>query len=187
MPRIFTEEQKERIRELNRLRYSKNSEACKKRSTEWAKKNHDRVCASRKRYTQKNSEKILAYQRNRRKTDERCAITNRMRVGFRAMIRGKQKKCNVTEFIGVCRDEFLKIMESKFKDGMTWENTQIDHYVPLSYFDVKNREDMFVAWNPLNLNPCFPYQNARKFTNLPEDHKEHIENIKNTIRTTRTT
>ena len=63
----------------------------------------------------------------------------------------------------------MKHLESKFKEGMSWDNYgkggwEIDHIYPLSRFDIKSKEDpnFKKAWALSNLQPLWKQENIRK-------------------------
>ena len=67
-----------------------------------------------------------------------------------------------------CTIKELKIyLESKFQPGMTWENHgrfgwHIDHEVPLSSFDLTDREQFLKACHYTNLQPLWWNENLSK-------------------------
>ena len=70
---------------------------------------------------------------------------------------------------------------------MTWENRgidgwHIDHYVPISYFDMSKEEDRFICWNYRNLRPLWGDENIEKGNTLPDDYLQHIEKIKKNLK-----
>jgi hypothetical protein len=83
-----------------------------------------------------------------------------------------------------CTGLELKVwLESQFTNGMSWENRgidgwHIDHYVPISYFDLSQEEDRFICWNYRNLRPLWSAENVEKGNSLPDDYLQHIEKIK---------
>jgi 5-methylcytosine-specific restriction endonuclease McrA len=60
---------------------------------------------------------------------------------------------------------------------MSWDNIQIDHYVPIKCFDIFNDIEMKIAWNIDNLNPVTAEENKAKNSKIPNDANEHIRNI----------
>jgi hypothetical protein len=71
----YYKENKELIKEKQRLRYSKNIDYYRK----WSQDNKDLVCKNVKNWTIKNRSKINEYNRHRRKTDPRYAMIENLR------------------------------------------------------------------------------------------------------------
>lgn len=177
---------KEKISATSKLYYSENKEKRNSQTVEWQKRNPEKLKEIRKRTVDKNWDKILLAQRERRARSPKCRIMNRMRSGFKGWLNGRQKKCSVTDLIGLSKDDFILYIESLFVDGMTWDNIHIDHYVPLSYFDPTNDNDMKVCWCYMNLRPLLAKDNISKNNIIPDNYKEHIEAIKKYLTTAST-
>ena len=68
-----------------------------------------------------------------------------------------------------CSVEFLKqYLEFKFQSGMTWDNHSqfgwhIDHIIPLSSFDLTDREQFLKACHYTNLQPLWWNENLSKY------------------------
>jgi len=61
-------------------------------------------------------------------------------------------------YLGISMEEYVTYLESKFVDGMSWNNMdewQIDHIIPFRSFDLTNEEEMFKAFNYTNTQPLF--------------------------------
>lgn len=58
-------------------------------------------------------------------------------------------------FFGIDSRSFRKWIELQFEDDCKWENFsekwQLDHIIPVAYFDFKNQEDMKLCWNFINI------------------------------------
>lgn len=77
-----------------------------------------------------------------------------------------------------CSIEELKIwLENKFQSGMTWENWgtgdgkwHIDHIMPLSSFDLTDREQFLKACHYTNLQPLWAEDNLRKGNKMEKNN-----------------
>ena len=70
-------------------------------------------------------------------------------------------------------EDFIKHMESKFQDGMPWDNRSewdIDHIIPFAF--AKSIKDLFILNHYSNIQPLFKQDNKTKFTSLPENVEE---------------
>lgn len=153
---------------------------------EWASKNKDKIRVSRTRYYQKNREKILSqrkknrasnlqkhreirnsYDRKKIDSDVNYKLAKNLRNRMRMAIKRRYKSGSAVRDLG-CSIDFLKIyLESKFLDGMSWDNWSktgwhIDHIIPLSSFDLTNRIDFLKACHYSNLQPLWATDNLSK-------------------------
>jgi hypothetical protein len=72
-------------------------------------------------------------------------------------IRKKQKAGSAVQDLGCSIPEFMAYFERLFTAGMTWDNWgavwEIDHELPLSSFDLADREEFLAACHFTNLQP----------------------------------
>jgi hypothetical protein len=71
------------------------------------------------------------------------------------------------KFLGCSILEFKKHLESKFKEGMNWENHNqygwhIDHIIPCINFNLTNPEEIKKCFHYTNLQPLWWYENLSK-------------------------
>lgn len=82
-------------------------------------------------------------------------------------IKKNSKTGSAVTDLGCSIDELSAHLESKFTDGMNWENYgktgwHIDHIRPLSSFDLTNQEDVRKACHYTNLQPLWWQDNLSK-------------------------
>ena len=124
-----------------------------------------------KKYIRNN--KILSEKRlQRSKNDSQFRFSNNVRnliwQSFKRACDGKYKKSEKTETILGCTiPEFIKHLQSLFKEGMTLENNgqcvecwHIDHKIPLA--SAKNEEDIIKLCHYTNLQPMWSRENISK-------------------------
>jgi hypothetical protein len=91
------------------------------------------------------------------------------------------KNKGTNEYLGCSRDEYIKWINTN-KKGFTLDNYgkewHIDHVIPLSKFDMKNKEEIELAFNWRNTMPLAAKENLAKNNKilLPQI-KEHYENL----------
>ena len=76
---------------------------------------------------------------------------------------GYTKKSKSVNILGCSYSEFKSYIESKFKDGMTWENYgewHLDHIVPISW--VKSENEIYTLNHYTNFQPLWAYDNLLK-------------------------
>lgn len=74
-----------------------------------------------------------------------------------------RKKSKFSEYIGCERDILISYLESKFTEGMSWENYgkwHIDHIIPLSSAD--SEEQLYKLCHYSNLQPLWAEDNIKK-------------------------
>lgn len=102
----------------------------------------------------------------------KLSCTIRTRVGS-ALKRGKYKKnLHFKEYIGCFGDELIIYIESKFKEGMSWDNHgewHVDHIIPLDL--AKTEEDIYKLNHYMNLSPLWAKDNWSKHAKLTEEAK----------------
>lgn len=137
-----------------------------------AKEERNRMIAYRKtdeyKIEQKNKDKVRRYEKwkNKFKNDPLFALKKRLRT----LIRGSFRKSGYTNFtmktesiVGISYNEFKIYMESKFVDGMSWDNKNewhIDHIIPLS--SGKSEDELIALSHYTNLQPLWAMDNLKK-------------------------
>ncbi len=107
------------------------------------------------------------YQKNKLLCDPSYRISKNLRSRIRSAIKNNQKSGRTLEILG-CDILFLKVhLESKFKEGMTWENYglhgwHIDHIRPCDSFDLSDPEQQKKCFHYSNLQPLWAKDNLSK-------------------------
>ena len=101
--------------------------------------------------------------RHRTKTD----INFRLASNLRHRLWKSIKTGSHVKDLGCSIDQLKTHLESKFTDGMSWDNYgskgwHIDHVIPLSSFDLKDREQFLKACHYSNLQPLWAMDNILK-------------------------
>jgi len=122
-------------------------------------------------YRTQNKEQVTEWSRlwstQRRKEDVNFRLRKTLRGRLKAAIKNNQKTGSAVRDLG-CSVEELKIyLESKFQPGMTWENWSlhgwhIDHIIPLSLFNLSDRDQLRKACHYTNLQPLWAKDNLSK-------------------------
>lgn len=173
----------------NKEKYKKYAEDNKERISRYRKSNKQKTSLRMKKYYIDNKPKLISqrniYNRNRKKYDVNYKLTCSLRTRLYCAIRNKQKLGSAVKDLG-CSIEQLKLhLESKFGSGMTWDNWNyngwhIDHIIPLSSFDLTNREQFLKACHYTNLQPLWSNDNISKGDKIG-GHAENRTPVSNTF------
>jgi len=135
-------------------------------------KNKSDKCKYQKEYYNIHKEKIFYqrndYERKRRKTDPNFKLRKLLRSRLRNTLKGNYRTGSAVRDLGCTIDELKVYLESKFQEGMTWENHgtiwHIDHIEPLCSFDLTHHEQLLAAIHFTNLRPIFKEENLSKIS-----------------------
>lgn len=92
-------------------------------------------------------------------------IAKRLRTRLYIAIRNQQKTGSAVRDLGCSIPELIDYFIPLFQEGMSWENHgewHIDHIVPLTAFDLEDREQLLKACHFTNLQPLWAIDNIRK-------------------------
>jgi hypothetical protein len=164
--------------------YSTNSESIKQKVSKYRQKNPEKVKQVKKRIYERNKENILSVNRlyrkknrkeitnknlERRKNDPIHGLKHLMNSRLRVFLTSQNmtKRNKTFEIVGCTPHELKIYLETKFKDGMTWENRgkwHIDHIIPLS--SATNEEEVYKLCHYTNLQPLWAEENLKKSNKL---------------------
>lgn len=157
-----------------------NKDVISNKRKEWREKNREKLLSNLKEWRENNTEHIKEYkvkyreiyksrrnelEKNRYITDIKYCLGRRLRASLSSALKrkGYGKKSSLNSVIG-CDWDFLKeYIESKFIDGMNWENRSewhIDHIIPLS--SAKDDDEIYKLNHYTNLQPLWAKDNIKK-------------------------
>jgi hypothetical protein len=177
--KIYSSNNKNKIKEYKRSYYLSNKEKCNYKSKQWYienlefKKEYDKEYAllnkdkrsnTYKKWRNDNIEKIREYKKNYYHNVTTKDPNKLIRISARSLVKRfmKVKNHKTSEIIG-CSYEYLRLyLESKFEHWMTWDNYglyngelnhgwDIDHIVPIS--SAKTYEELIILNHYTNLQP----------------------------------
>lgn len=148
-----------------------NKEKLKKYKKEYDKNNIE----NNKKYKESHKEKLKLYQKeygkdyhkNRVKIDIQYKLSCTLRSRFNRALNGNFKSGSAVKDLGCSIPEFKLYIESLFTEGMSWDNHcrsgwHVDHILPLTSFDLTDREQLLKAVNYTNLQPLWFKDNLSK-------------------------
>lgn len=101
--------------------------------------------------------------KKRRKVDPSYRLRNILATALSCIVSGRRKKSKHT--FGCDVDTLRKEIESKFKNGMTWDNYgdwEIDHIIPVKNFNCLDKNYYSECWNYKNFQPLWKRENREK-------------------------
>jgi hypothetical protein len=113
------------------------------------------------------------YKKNRQKEDINFKLVCNLHNRLYDALKKNQKKGSAVKDLG-CSVNFLKqYLESKFLPDMTWnnwgkgpDNWNIDHIIPLSSFDLTDRDQLLKVVHYTNLQPLWEPDNLQKSSKI---------------------
>lgn len=159
----------------NYLSIEENKKTAKLREKNWRLNNPDKIKIKREKYKVRRNVLERKNYNIRIKKDIKYKLILTLRRRFSAAVTNNYKKGSAVKDLG-CSIEFLKqYLESKFRDGMTWQNHgkvwHIDHARPLVSFDLSNKEQVKQACHYTNLQPLLIHENLSKGAKYDSSNK----------------
>lgn len=150
--RIYHYENKESIAKKSKLYRKNNRDYFNKKNKEWAKK----------------TGYYSTYQKKRLEKDAFFKFKNRLRTLIRNAVtkQGYTKNSKSFQILGCEYNYFITYIESKFKDGMNWDNYgkwHLDHIIPIS--SARNEQDIIKLNHYTNFQPLWAKDNLIKYNN----------------------
>jgi hypothetical protein len=134
-----------------------------KRKTEEGKK---RFSEQKRRYQEKNREKITKRFLEKRKKDPYFKLLTTLRSRLNAALKKNIKSTTTKNMLGCTIEQLWVHLEKTFKPGMTKENHgtiwHIDHIVPCASFDLTKPEEQAKCFHYSNLQALFVHENLSK-------------------------
>jgi len=169
------------LSEFNKIRKNTNKyrHHCKKchnkKNKTYDNLKKDKIRERKRKYYEKNKEYIIkrttAYNLDKYKNDIMYRIKNHIRGRVKAILKIKRmnKNNSFRNYLGCSLVELRKHLESKFTEGMNWENYGsggwvIDHIIPLS--SATNVHELYKLNHYTNLQPLWEKENKIKSDNF---------------------
>jgi hypothetical protein len=154
-----------------------------------------------KQYAQDNKDKIYEYKRQhklqnwdhynelnrinskrRKQEDIQYKLATNLRSRVRTALKYNKKADHSLALVGCTLGELKQWLESQFTDGMSWDNWgkpeigktrwNIDHSIPVTWFDLSDPNQQRECFNYKNLQPMWWWENIKKSNKFEGVYKE---------------
>ena len=154
----------EKVKLKNKLFYNNNKDSILEKAREYREENKEHRKIINKNWFKNNKDTV---KETRSSLKNKLAHSIRCRISNALSQKHLNKEYSVTKSLGCSFTQLITHLESKFQEGMTWENRgmfgwHIDHIVPLSSFDLTNENDFKKACHYSNLQPLWAKDNLSK-------------------------
>lgn len=105
------------------------------------------------------------YQRDYRQENLQFRIAGNLRSRLNTALNLNKKSGSAISDLGCSIEQLKSWLMYQFQEGMTWNNYgkwHVDHVIPLSSFDLTDRNQLLEACNWYNLQPLWALDNLRK-------------------------
>ena len=161
---------KDRIKSQNKIYREKMKDAVKEKRKEYFASHKKEKAEYDRQYRILNSEKIKNYKNEWEKSNRNnpeFKIKRNLRRRIHHLIKREYKSASSIELLGCSVEYFKKYLESKFLDGMTWDNYgkggwHIDHIRPCCDFDLTDESQQKECFNYKNCQPLWEADNLKK-------------------------
>lgn len=160
--------------EYNKKYYIEHSDDIKMKSKEYKIINKEEISKKQKKYLSdvnvrnRKNEYMKHYLKKRKEEDPLFNLITSIRSLIYSSIKnqGYSKNSKTQNILGCSYDELMIYLESKFLEGMSWENKgewHIDHIKPTSL--AKTEEEVYELNKYTNLQPLWAIDNIKKGNN----------------------
>lgn len=158
--------------------FKKKRENRKEYQRKYREENKDTIHEHKKEWSKRPEviKRRSEVQKLRKDLDPIFKLKSNLRSRLNAAIRKNVKTGSAIKDLGCSMEEFKLHLESKFPEGMCWENYgkginkwSIDHIMPLDAFDLTKRDELTRACHYTNLQPLWNIDNSRKSNKIMEE------------------
>ena len=150
----WRERNKEHLKTYRKNLYALKSEEAKKLVKSWRNENRDRHNSYKREYRKLKRAKDPLFKL-------RETLSVRTTTAFK--LKGWSKNSKTQEMLGADYKTVMSHIESRFKEGMNWDNQgewHVDHIIPLS--SAKTEQELIELCHYTNLQPLWAEENMSK-------------------------
>lgn len=168
--KIYNQGRKEILKEYKKKYHKCNAEKHKEKSRKYFSENKEKLSQLNKLWKINNREAHNKQRRERIKNDKNFMLSLLLRNRVHSALSKNRiyfKPGSTVKDLGCPIPEFIVYIESKFTEGMTWENRGLkgwhfDHIKPLSLFDLTDINQFKEACHYTNIQPLWAVDNMKK-------------------------
>lgn len=115
--------------------------------------------------SEKRKKKAREWQKNKRDTNISFKISQNISHQIWNKLKSSKKRHSFFTFLNYSIDELMIHLEKQFTPEMSWLNYgewEIDHIIPSSFYDLKNKVNIDKCWSLENLRPLNKKENMIK-------------------------
>lgn len=188
---LYNKANQERIREYNATHKAQYQQWCEAnreelnrkariRNRQWYRDNREDILRTKTEWRNKNKDKINARIRQQRIDDPSLRIKDCLYRRVGEWLKGSTKSANTQELLGCSFQQFKEWLESKFVEGMSWENQgsewHVDHEVPCAAFDLSDPVQHRICFHYSNMQPLWKEDNLAKGCKVSDIAVETLKN-----------
>ena len=181
----YRNENSDKISEQTKLYKKINAENIKKKNAEYYDDpiNRQRKNELTEKWQKENIDLVRKWNRERKQERYKNDDVYRFKVDIRSFIQHSFRRNKFVkneksiDILGCDFGQLKKHLESKFTNGMSWENKgkwHIDHIIPLAA--AENKEELTALCHHKNLQPLWALENLTKHDDFdPKDKEKYLE------------
>ena len=146
-------------------------EARKKYHSQYYQKNKTKVIKRQLEYIKNNRDKVNKRHNDKYYSDINYKMKHNLKRRMNNAIKGHFKDCSTLKLLGCDLETVRKHLESKFTEGMNWNNYgrwHIDHIMPCASFDLSDPEQQRKCFHYTNLQPLWAEDNMKNGDKVPD-------------------
>lgn len=170
----YKDNNREKIRAQDKIRYYNDLKKYRKSALDYRNRNKETCKDRERRWYEANKKEISKKANIKYHTNPQSKLRTLISRRILDVLKGVSRKSAGTIDLLGCSIEFFRVyLESKFLDGMSWENHgqyrhggpmtwHIDHIVPCAAFDLTDLEQQKKCFYYTNLQPLWAIDNLSK-------------------------
>lgn len=184
--RRYNQDHKENMIKYFKKRYEENKVEILEKQKEYYQNNKDEKAKYQKQYQKEHKAQRNEREKNRRKTNIQHKIACNLRKRLSNLLKKDLKSGSAVADLMMSISDFKIYLEERWYPNpetgemMAWENYgrypgwHIDHIIPLSAFDLSDREQLLKACHFSNLRPMWAKQNISENDRGLSKNRKHF-------------